>query len=97
MVTILPSVMSDVNTLSLVSALCDAKLHDQRAELGCLRPVGLRGGFKAPSQHKDQVAHSVFSRADPEIELSTLESLNISKLASPLVHRDRNLLKENTF
>lgn len=51
--TILPSVISDVNSLSLVSAPCSVKLHDQRAELGSCHSVCLRGGFKALSWHKD--------------------------------------------
>jgi len=59
--TILPSVISDVNPLSLVSALCDAELHDQGAELGWLDSVCLKGGFKALFQHKDQMVHNLFS------------------------------------
>lgn len=65
--TILPSVISDVNPLSLVAALCDVKLHDRRAELGWLFSVYLEGDLKAFSWHKDQVAHNIFSRAAPEI------------------------------
>lgn len=83
--------------LTLVSALCDARLHSQRAEFDWLHSVCPRGCFKAFSQHQYQVAHRVFSRVGPEIELSSPESLYISKLAFPLVHRDRNVLKENTF
>lgn len=45
--TILPSVISDVNPLSLVAALCDVKLHDQREELGRLFSVYLKGDLKA--------------------------------------------------
>lgn len=65
--TILPSVTSDVNPLSLVAALCDVKLHDQRAELGWLFSVYLKGDLKAFFWHKDQVAHNIFSRVSPEI------------------------------
>lgn len=56
--TILPSAISDVNPLSLMSALCDATLHDQRAELGWLCSVCRKGGFKVLSLQKDQTAHN---------------------------------------
>lgn len=62
-----------------------------------IHSVHLKGDFKAISWHKDQVAHNVLGRPGLEIELSSLESFKISKLASPLVHRGRNALKENTF
>lgn len=83
--TILPSVISDVNPLSLVAALCDVKLQDQRAELGWLFAVYLKGDLKAFSWHRDQVADNICSRAGPEIASipGKLKHLKISLSLGP--------------
>lgn len=69
-----------------MAALCDVKLHDQRAELGWLFSVYLKGDLKAFFfWHKDQVAHNIFSRAGPEIASipGKLELLKISLSLGP--------------
>lgn len=55
--------------------------------------VCLRDSFRILPWHKDQMAHNVYNRLYPEIELSSLESLNLAIL----VNRDRNIAKEKHF
>lgn len=96
MATILASVISDVNPLSLVAALCDVKLHDQREELGWLFSVYLKGDLKAFFWHKDQMAHNIFSRAGPEIA-SIPGKLKHLKISLPLRPQRQKLTERKHF